>query len=307
MLKVVGSICDKQTALFATVPALNDAYTRYKAILTEIDTVGVQTAVVIKGITAEKNNAREHLVKLSLIVSKALMAYAHLANDVSLQQEVHYSPTMLMKMRDKSLIFVAKKIYDKGLAYETNLANYGVTNDILVQLLAALDDFALKAPEPREAIDIRKTNNLKITKLIAKATDILNNEIDHMIYILPDAHADVKSTFKSGRIVIDYHGPIQQEPLPKGFGIIYGSVTNNTDAGAIEDAQVYIAELELNTTTDEDGEFYFEKIPAGKYTIKVTAVTYLNEVVENVEILPDAEVTLNIGMSSEESKATNPS
>ena len=162
MLKVVGSICDKQTALFSSVSALNDAYTRYKAILSEIDAAGVQTATVVKGITAGKNKVREQLVKSALIVSKALMAYAHLAGNVTLKQEVHYSQSALLSMRDKNLLFISKKIYDKGVEFASDIANYGVDNTMLAQFLAAYNDFSVKAPAPREAIDVRKTNNMKI-------------------------------------------------------------------------------------------------------------------------------------------------
>ena len=214
MLKVVGSVCDKQTALFSTVPALHDAYARYKAILSEIDAVGVQAATVVKGVTAGKNQVREQLVKSALVVSRALMAYAHLAGNVTLQQEVHYSQSAFRSMSNKNLLFISKKIYDKGVEFASDIANYGVDNTMLAQFLAAYNDFSVKAPAPREAIDVRKANNEKIGALVSQAADLLSNEIDNLVFILPDENADFKNVYKNSRNIVSRHGKTKNAGPP---------------------------------------------------------------------------------------------
>jgi hypothetical protein len=84
-----------------------------------------------------------------------------------------------------------------------------------------------------------------------------------------------------------------------GIGILIGTVTDSTDSGAIEEATVTLVEINLTVTTDEDGYYYFESVPAGIYTLKVKAATYLEETVTDVEILPNSEVTEDVALNSD--------
>jgi hypothetical protein len=64
---------------------------------------------------------------------------------------------------------------------------------------------------------------------------------------------------------------------------------------------VTIVELELSAISDEEGNVYFENVPAGTYTLKITAVTYMDVTLINIVIEGGGEVNLEIPMNPDES------
>jgi hypothetical protein len=51
--------------------------------------------------------------------------------------------------------------------------------------------------------------------------------------------------------------------------------------------------------TDEEGDYYFEEVPAGIYTVKVLADTYAETTKESVEVLEGAELTEDFDLEAE--------
>jgi hypothetical protein len=65
---------------------------------------------------------------------------------------------------------------------------------------------------------------------------------------------------------------------------INGEVLDKTNAEALTGATVRIVELDVETFVDFDGSFSINGIPAGKYTIEISMVSYPTKRIENVEI-----------------------
>ena len=86
-----------------------------------------------------------------------------------------------------------------------------------------------------------------------------------------------------------------------GVGILLGTVTNAEDSSPIEDAVITIVELTINTTSDEEGNYYFENVAAGTYTVNVTAETYLPVSKTSVEVNGSGETNVDFEMQPDTS------
>jgi len=71
-----------------------------------------------------------------------------------------------------------------------------------------------------------------------------------------------------------------------------GIVEVKSSAEPIAFANVYISELERGAQTDLNGKFSI-KLPAGEYTLKITAVGY-QDFTESIKINSDKKITFKV-------------
>lgn len=300
MLKVVHDTCTESVTAINSIPACKDAYIRLGEIIGKMeDSLKVQIADH-KGLTKEKNYLKELLAETTVAVASGMMSYAHNKHDYSLEEEMRCSIAKLVKMNDDVMAERCETIKDKGNDLVAELADYAVDATLLAKLTDRIKDFEKIYPKVSEAIDARKMHTAKLDDLLSEASDLLKNEMDRVVLLLADSYSDFKKVYKNSRAIDDYRGRRNATELPAGFGSISGIVNNSVDSGLIEDALVTIEGINMTATTDEDGEFYFEKVPVGVYTLKVSAETYNDETITAVEVLAGVGITVDVGMNSEE-------
>ncbi len=90
-------------------------------------------------------------------------------------------------------------------------------------------------------------------------------------------------------------GPNAADAVPEsGTGVLAGLVTDD-EARPVADARVQAPAHGLNATSDADGTFRLEDVPAGNVTIVVTHPEFENHS-RHVEVVADTEVTLTLAL-----------
>ena len=74
-------------------------------------------------------------------------------------------------------------------------------------------------------------------------------------------------------------------------GEIRGTVYGNETGDPLANATVRLVDIEQSTVTDENGEFRFEDLPAGDYTLNVIAIGYRLLEEGNVAMVKAGEIT----------------
>jgi Ca-activated chloride channel family protein len=72
-----------------------------------------------------------------------------------------------------------------------------------------------------------------------------------------------------------------------------GKVIDGESGFPVSGAQVRIENVNIIDTTDQNGEFRFEKLPACTVSVSLTHVDYLTDTIEQVIMLPDSTTELN--------------
>ena len=68
-------------------------------------------------------------------------------------------------------------------------------------------------------------------------------------------------------------------------GIISGSIQDADYGGSVLGAKVTLVENQMSAKTNVDGRYFMTKVPAGTYTVLVTAPYYKSSQVQEVVIL----------------------
>jgi hypothetical protein len=77
---------------------------------------------------------------------------------------------------------------------------------------------------------------------------------------------------------------------------IRGTVIDKISNAALPGAVVMIANTDIGTSTDENGNFKLTKVPVGKQTLRITFVGYKDQFVSNIVVNSGKEVVLTISM-----------
>ncbi len=302
MIDLIIDVCEKNPAVIALMPAFMVFFGTLKSIRDKIHDINQVYMKIIKGITEAKRLSKENCVLYANKFSKAMKSYAHKIGDTEMEAAVSIPKSDLRKMRDGNFGDVVKMIYVLASPLMTELADYGIIAADLVAFDLAIKDYVAKIPEPKEAIQARKTSISLLRTQLALARDLLKNEMDPLVDVLSDVYVEFKTKWKNGRSIYDNRGSRRVIPaFVPGFGIVFGIIINSFDGGFIEDAIITIVELGLSTTSDDEGFYYFENVPAGVYTLKITASTYLDVTPVKITVNGDGEVSLDVTMNADAS------
>ena len=302
MIDLIIDVCEKYPTVTALMPAFMVFFGTLKSIRDKIHDINQVYMKIITGITEAKRLSKENCVLYANKFSKAMKSYAHKIGDTEMEAAVSIPKSDLRKMRDGNFGDVVKMIYVLASPLMTELADYGIIAADLVAFDLAIKDYVAKIPEPKEAIQARKTSISLLRTQLALARDLLKNEMDPLVDVLSDVYVEFKTKWKNGRSIYDNRGSRRVIPaFVPGFGIVFGIIINSFDGGFIEDAIITIVELGLSTTSDDEGFYYFENVPAGVYTLKITASTYLDVTPVKITVNGDGEVSLDVTMNADAS------
>ncbi|HEK22192.1 TonB-dependent receptor [Mucilaginibacter sp.] len=97
-----------------------------------------------------------------------------------------------------------------------------------------------------------------------------------------------------GKVIIMPDPKSPNASAGQGPGTLKGRIVEFESSQPLPGASVYIVELQKGMQSNNDGYYQFTNIPAGKYTLKVTYISYTTETVQ-VEVKADKE-TFDIKM-----------
>jgi len=140
-----------------------------------------------------------------------------------------------------------------------------------------------------------QSNDGLLTELMDMVTEIMDIGKRLYKYDNTEKTGDYTASTIKGRIRHE-GGSITPTPTLPEEGILLGAVTDKANDKPMLGVSVEIAEKELLQITDEDGEYNFDALEAGSYTVKATMEGYVDTVIQNVTVTMDEVTELDLEM-----------
>lgn len=262
MLMGLRDYLNQNSPIVATIPNLNGLLIVLQNLINQIQSASLLQNMNKSGVRINKNELRQNLVIVGADVSRRIAAYATMINNDTLLNEVQFSDYELNRLADIRLKETVQVIYDRGLAYVTNVANYGLNNQMLASLLNALNAFNTAIPKPRLTVTEKKQATDQLIVLFKEA-DALLVKIDVLVDIVKLNQPVFHGGYKSMRMLID-------RGIRKRMLTI--SIIDNTNKEPIKGA---ICQLTLNDQmiikkSSNKGQFYVQTLSEGVYRLSVS-------------------------------------
>jgi hypothetical protein len=301
MYNNVISIFEKFTTVIAAFLQLKDSVTRFKNIIQKINKTIIEQEAEISGITLAKQNLRLSLIHMLAITAAALKVFAHKNHNMELEGEVDLSENAISKLSDILLIEKSNLILTRANTYALQLVDFGIDASELVTLASTIDSFELQYNNPVIAIERSKYFTELLATLFSETNDILFNELDPLMLVISDEQAEFYNLFKNARNIIDRHGKSRKQLIAEGIATVTLNVSATIDDSPREGALVELLINDVVTSTvdvDELGEAYFEAVPAGLCSFRVSQETFTTKQTAPITIQPGDELTLDIQLDA---------
>ncbi len=265
MFRGVELNLDANSSIIADVPALAVAVSEFKTIIANVINVARLKDVNLAGIATDKTVSKQTLAQKTADISGFIYAFATENGNNTLQQEVDYNFTKLLKTRDEQLAPRCQIIHDRAEENKSPLKDYGINAAKLADLQSAIDSYAAATPKTRTAVSNRKTLNSNFAALFRQLDTILKKRIDKLINNFRESHPDFVKNHESARLIIAPSTTTTQ---------LKGTITGKADNKPIKGATITIVELGKTAKTDSLGKYSFKPVVFGKYKVTVTAEGY---------------------------------
>jgi hypothetical protein len=296
MFRTVVSVCKANAGAVGKIKAFEASLGFFEDKIKELLNTAKEQEMVITGIAEDKEVQKRGLAKTGAIIGAAVKGYALTNKNLELAAVVNFSESALYKMKEEDLIFNSEIIHKKALDNMGALADYGVNKPILDDFNLQITNFSNKKPEPASAKVSKEMLTDKLADLIDDASEILKEQMDNSSKMFKLLDADFYDLYKGARKIIDRGRRAANTGLLNG--VVMGKNTAaDTENVPLEDVLLHLIELNLVVVSNEKGEFDFDDIEAGTYTLKVSKQGYKDEIIKEVKIDKGEERDLYIEMS----------
>jgi hypothetical protein len=260
-------------AVLNLLPHFTEFHTAFLSDLQEIQNLSEQQLFNRKGngIGLKRKKLKLALIELASGTADKLYAYALFNKDQILQNEVHYTPSVIKQSSDATVLKWSNGIYERAELHLSEAASYGINDATLADLRKSIGDFEISMPTQRISATNQKLNTTLLEGTFTKVDQSLVH-IDALVKILSSTEPILFTTYELRRKILNY-----------GFrtmairGIITDSITKigikgvtidflNADGASLQPVVV--------KKSAAKGGFNIKTFAEGVYLIKMTKVGY---------------------------------
>ncbi|TAJ15488.1 hypothetical protein DMA11_00940 [Marinilabiliaceae bacterium JC017] len=186
-----------------TITALDTSVKDFMLLYGKLTHVQMAQMSGTTGTSELKLKVENDMIKSTIKIANAIYAYAVDNNSPDLKSRVSVTASQLQRLNDQNKKASCMNIYEKANNLAGNLAEYGITPEMILILKSHIDNFVVSIASPRTAIVDRSMATAQLAKLVDDMNLLLREKIDKLMPLLEDTHPEAYQTYKSARIIID--------------------------------------------------------------------------------------------------------
>ena len=276
MVKLCLNVWEAKQSVFGNIIAVKEAFTRIAALKDALDEKIVKQSLTIGGKTVIKKDLRKKMSELSAQIGAIIAGYAFNVKNEDLKKVVDFPISVYNKKRDEEVAFLCKNVLAKANENIANLADYGITQAMVEQLDTYINSYTSSTKKNELDVEERVGYTKEIRELIAQLRDEIENNLDKVMMIFQFSNPSEYQLYMQARNSMPKrhakksNGEVTEEEA----GILTGMVSDKADGLPIAGATVKLTGTDYKTETDSDGEYLFDSLPAGTYTVEISILDY---------------------------------
>ena len=276
MFKTVDIATENHATVIDAILPLKSARTELKQIIVNLGNAVQKQSTNISGYTEEKKQRRQKMTDQTFVVGQLVSAFAIAKNMIALDGDVNYSITTLNRMSDDEVGEICNKVYLKAKEHLADLADYGITTAVLNELKELIDNYNSKTQLNKVTLEQKSEQTKIIAQLIKDGKALLTNSFDKLMLILRNTNPEAYNAYVAARNSMPKRHAKKSngEVIEEEAGILTGLVSDKADGMPIAGATVKLNGTDYKTETDSDGEYLFDSLPAGTYTVEISILDY---------------------------------
>lgn len=203
MERTVEEVLDDHVVVTDTVPAVKNVVAVFKAVIVKILAAVQSQGKQIGGIRTDKGKAKEAMCQMATDMAGFGAAYANETGNETLEEELNYSMTDLMRLRDDEAGPICMGIHDILEENKVALVDYGVTDGMLVDFKKSITLYEGMVPDVRKAEVAHGLQTASIDTLLRSNAELLNKRLDKLMPLFKNIDADFVDLYYRARVLVD--------------------------------------------------------------------------------------------------------
>lgn len=194
---------DSNSALWHMIPVLLSSKNNFDELIQRIAAVNEKTITNSKAVTANKELAQQNLSGKAVTVSGITQAFAAITGNAKLAGKVTLTKTDIDRARETDVEALISPVIEAARKELTNLAEYGLTEEMVVELETSLDDFKALIGQPRTVRNQAFAAMTLLDELFDAANDVVKNKLDKLMIRFKFTHTEFYSEYERARTIVD--------------------------------------------------------------------------------------------------------
>lgn len=202
----VDQVLDQNAAMFIQLEVLNNSHQLLKKGILMIGEYRQVQEGDNTGLTTDKSQLRNELVRSVLQVSAALKAYALTVNNNELKVKGDYGISDLVRSSDPILLDIAVLLSGLAAPLKGELPKFFVGEKELNELNELIAAFKIAIPKRRVAASTTKVSTVNIREVFNAQDLLLREQIDVLMQPFKFTQSDFYNAYRNARLIVDYAG-----------------------------------------------------------------------------------------------------
>lgn len=194
---------DSNSPLWNMIPMLLTSKNNFDELIQRIADVNEKTISNSKAITVDKAKALQNLVEKAVTISGILQAFAAITGNIKLAGKVSITKSDITKIRETDVEAVIAPIIKAARNRLAELVDYGLSEDMVLELETSLDDFNTQIGQPRTVRNQAFAAMTLMDELFDTANDILKNKLDKLMIRFKFTNIEFYSEYERARTIVD--------------------------------------------------------------------------------------------------------
>ena len=196
------SFLDTNASVWNGIPRLVNYKNMFDEIISRIH-AKTETTKLDVGVTQKKDLLKENIASKTSMLSGILQIIATEANDMDLVKAIKMTKSDLLKLKESDVDSTVKNITTKATEHLEILTEFGVTQDVITELLTSVQDYNVLIGKPRTILSQRFAALSNIEELFDEGNTVLKLKMDNAMVIFRELQAEFYKGYQSARTIID--------------------------------------------------------------------------------------------------------
>lgn len=290
MAEAVAEVQDRNADKLALVPKGPELNTELRRLI-DLHHSKNQQLVLERQYAAQKQQKRLLLEAGADEIISQMLLYASMENNQEIKAQVDLCYSDLRRAGGDKLIDISTRLKDIAIELGELLIPYrgkAITTDALKDRIS---EYTELLSAPRIDIATRSAINKELKENVVNVRTLLNEKMDVAMNLIKNTDAEYFNAYITARVIVDKRGKRNGKSLePNAItGMIFGTITDSETGEAIVNVIVELEGVDEATTTDENGDYFFDEVAPGIHNVSCILDGYESLELEDISIVAGEE------------------
>ncbi|SFF47880.1 hypothetical protein [Sunxiuqinia elliptica] len=203
MYLATQTVLDNYTMRWNTIPVMVTVKNELDELIQRIEQKNEETDAASLGTTAQKETTRQTLTEKAVTVSGILQAFAAFNDDLPLAEKVKLTKSDLLTCRETDVESLVRPVIDLARKRLGDLADFMLTEDMLVETETSLDSFKALIGQPRTIRNQAFAAINMLEELMDQTDALLKQKLDKLMIRFEFSDSVFFEEYTRARVIVD--------------------------------------------------------------------------------------------------------